>query len=363
MTRSSKQAPRGFFDEYEQLEKLSKLKDPLEKLKSKVNFELFREVLNTIYQKRDAKSAAGAKPYDYVLMFKIIILQRLYNLSDEQMEFQLNDRLSFKRFTGLDFSHKVPDTNTIWTFKEKLKENDNERKLFDCFYKEVEEQKLIVSEGKMVDASFHEVPRQRNSREENKAIKAGTIPVEWKEEKHKHKLPHKDTDARWTKKNNQSFYGYKNHVKADVASKLIDDYTVTDASVHDSQALSILLSEKDKGQSLYADSAYTGDNQEASISKVEMINKVHEKGYKNKPLTQSQKENNKNKSKYRARVEHIFGFVQTSMKGTYIRTIGIARARVTIGLTNLAYNLCRAVQLNINMSMDRYVRSRKLVCY
>lgn len=361
MTTSTKQAPRGFFDEYQQLEKLSKLSDPLEKLNSKIDFELFRKELNSIYKKTDAKSTAGAKPYDYVLMFKIIILQRLYNLSDEQMEFQLNDRLSFKRFTGLEFSHKVPDTNTIWTFKEKLKENENERKLFDCFYKEIEAQKLIVSEGKMVDASFHEVPRQRNSREENKELKEGTTPQEWKEEKHRHKFSHKDTEARWTKKNNQTYYGYKNHVKADVASKLIDNYTVTDASVHDSQALATLLDEKDKGQPLYADSAYTGDEQEQSISKVEMINKVHEKGYKNKPLTEEQKQNNRNKSKYRARVEHIFGFVQTSMKGTYIRSIGIARARVAIGLTNLAYNICRAVQLNINMLKDKCVQSVKSV--
>jgi IS5 family transposase len=265
------------------------------------------------------------------------------------MEFQLNDRLSFKRFTGLEFSHKVPDTNTIWTFKEKLKENDSERKLFDCFYQELEQQKLIVSEGKMVDASFHEAPRQRNSREENKEIKEGRIPAQWKEEKNKHQFRHKDTDARWTKKNNQTFYGYKNHVKADLASKLIDNYTVTDACVHDSQTLETLLDKKDKGQSLYGDSAYTGDDQETCISKAEMINKVHEKGYKNKPLTEEQKQSNRSKSKYRARVEHIFGFVQTSMKGTYIRTIGIARARVVIGLTNLAYNICRAVQLNINM--------------
>lgn len=239
MRTNTKQASRGFFDEYNQLEKLSKLKDPLEKLNNTIDFELFRETLNMIYQKTDRKSKAGAKPYDYVLMFKVIILQRLYNLSDEQMEFQLNDRLTFKRFIGLDFSHKVPDTNTIWTFKEKLKDNDNERKLFDYFFKQLEKQKLIVSEGKMVDASFHEVPRQRNTREENKTLKEGEIPEQWKEEKNKHKLPHKDTDARWTKKNNQTYYGYKNHVKADLGSKLIDNYTVTDASVHDSQALEI----------------------------------------------------------------------------------------------------------------------------
>lgn len=342
---------------------VSKLKDPLEKLNNTIDFELFRATLNMIYQKTDRKSKAGAKPYDYVLMFKVIILQRLYNLSDEQMEFQLNDRLTFKRFVGLDFSHKVPDTNTIWTFKEKLKDNDNERKLFDYFYKQLEEQELIVSEGKMVDASFHEVPRQRNTREENKTLKEGEIPGQWKEEKNKHKLPHKDTDARWTKKNNQTYYGYKNHVKADLGSKLIDNYTVTDASVHDSQALEILLNEKDKGQALYADSAYTGETQEAAINKVEMVNKVHEKGYKNKPLTEAQKENNKNKSKYRVRVEHIFGFMENSMHGSYMRIIGIARARVVIGLTNLAYNICRAVQLGINMLSEKYVQPVRLSSY
>ncbi len=356
---SKKRATRGFFDEFEQLERLSKLKDPLEKLNAKIDFELFRDTLNTIYEKTERKSKAGAKPFDYVLMLKVVILQRLYNLSDEQTEFHLNDRLTFKRFVGLEFGHKVPDTNTIWNFKERLKENDNERKLFDRFYKEIEEEKLIVSEGKMVDASFHEVPRQRNSREENKTVKEGCIPEEWTEEKNKNKLRHKDTDARWVKKNNETFYGYKNHVKADLGSKLIDDYTVTDASVHDSQALEVLLTEKDKGQALYADSAYTGDEQQTSITKVEMVNKVLEKGYKNKPLTDEQKGNNRNKSKYRARVEHIFGFIENSMNGTYMRCIGMARARVVIGLTNLAYNICRTVQL-VTLSKERCVQLAKL---
>ena len=345
MRTSRKQLSRGFFDEVEQLEKLSKLKDPLEKLNTAIDFEIFRETLNTMYEKTDRKSEAGAKGYDYVLMLKIIIVQRLYNLSDEQMEFQLNDRLTFKRFVGLDFSHTVPDTNTIWRFKEKLKENDNERKLFDLFYKQVEAHHLIVRRGELVDASFHEVPRQRNTREENKTLKEGAIPEEWEEEKNKHTLPHKDTDARWTKKNNQLYYGYKNHIKADLGSKLIDSYTVSDASVHDSQALEILLNEKDKGQALYADSAYTGEVQETTISNVAMVNKVHEKGYKNKPLTEEQKESNRIKSKVRARVEHIFGFVENSMNGSFIRTIGIKRATAVVGLMNLTYNMFRYLQL------------------
>lgn len=356
---NKKQPARGFFDEHEQLEKLSKLRDPLERLSGRIDFESFRPTLDGIYEKTDRKSAAGAKPYDYVLMFKIIILQRLYNLSDEQTEFQITDRLSFRRFVGLELSHKVPDTNTIWTFKEKLKVDDNERKLFNCFYAELKRQRLIVSEGKMVDASFHEVPRQRNNREENKTIKEGNIPEEWEEEKNKNKLSHKDTDARWTKKNSELYYGYKNHVKADVGSKLIDDYAVTEASVHDSQALEDLLTDEDAGQKLYADSAYNG--QENTVEKAKMENLIHEKGYKNKPLTASQKENNREKSRIRARVEHIFGFIENSMHGTYMRCIGIKRTKVVIGLTNLTYNICRAVQLKINMFGEKSVQKLELV--
>ena len=352
---NKKQSERGLFDELEQLEKLSKMRDPLEKLSRRIDFEAFRETLNEIYLKTDRKSLAGAKPFDYVLMFKIIILQRLYNLSDEQTEFQLTDRLTFRRFVGLELSHKVPDTNTIWTFKEKLKATANERKLFDCFYAELEKENLIVSKGKMVDASFHDVPRQRNSREANKTIKEGNIPEEWKAETEKKKLRQKDTDARWTKKNNETFYGYKNHIKADVGSKLIDDYTVTAANVHDSQTLETLLTVKDAGQDLYADSAYVG--QEETVKKVKMENKIHEKGYKNKPLTDEQKEKNRGKSKFRARVEHIFGFVENSMNGAEMRCIGKTRARVVIGLTNLVYNICRAVQLKINMFAEKSVQT------
>lgn len=352
MPSSKKQSPRGFFDEQEALEKLSKLKDPLEKLNKHIDFEVFRATLETIYTKQKTKSNAGAKPFDFVLMFKILILQRLYHLSDEQMEYQLVDRLSFKRFTGLEFSHRVPDCNTIWNFKQGLAKDENEKKLFDLFYKVVEERNLIVNEGKMVDASFHEAPRQRNTKEENKEIKEGTTPQAWKEKTHK--LSHKDVDARWTKKNNETYYGYKNHVKADTGSKMIDNYAVTSASVHDSKAIEKLLDNKDKGQTLHADSAYASAEIEGMVSKVDMTNKIHEKGYKNKPLTAEQKESNRIKSSKRARVEHIFGFIETNMKGTYIRTIGIARAKVNIGITNLTYNICRAVQLGINMfTMDR----------
>ncbi|HSW67511.1 MAG TPA: transposase, partial [Bacteroidales bacterium] len=125
---------------------------------------------------------------------------------------------------------------------------------------------------------------------------------------------------------------------------------VTDASVHDSQPLDDLLTEEDKGQDLHADSAYTGEDQIKVISKYDMNNKVHEKGYRNKPLTEEQKNNNTQKSKTRARVEHVFGFMEQSMNGLTVKSVGIARASGIIGLLNLTYNLFRyeqVVRLNI----------------
>ncbi len=198
----------------------------------------------------------------------------------------------------------------------------------------------------MVDASFVQVPRQRNTREENKHIKeTGTAPNEWKVKPHK--LAQKDVDARWTKKNNTTFYGYKNHVKADTRTKLIEEYIVTDASVHDSQVMEQLLTEKDEGQPLYADSAYTGEDQETVYKKKKVVTKINERGYRNKPLTEEQKADNKDKTRVRARVEHLFGFVENSMNGSFVCTIGIARAKAKIGMMNLTYNICRCTQLKI----------------
>ncbi|MDP2889084.1 MAG: IS5 family transposase, partial [Bacteroidota bacterium] len=207
-----------------------------------------------------------------------------------------------------------------------------------------------ANEGKMVDASFVEAPRQRNTREENKHIKqTGTAPELWKETPHK--LCQKDVDARWTKKNNVTFFGYKNHIKADTKTKLIEEFIVTDASVHDSQPIEGLLNENDKGQPLYADSAYTGEKQENIYKNKKVLNMVHEKGYKGKPLTDEQKTDNREKSRVRVRVEHVFGFVENRMNGSIVRTIGIARAKAKIGMMNLTYNISRCVQLKINVSI------------
>ena len=332
----------GFWDQDIRLSKLSKLGDPLERLDKGVDFEMFRLFLEENLSK-EPKGDGGRPPYDYVMMFKIMILQRYYNLSDEQAEFQINDRMSFMRFLNLTIADDIPDSTTIRNFREALTDLELIEELFALFLKELERLNLIVHEGKIVDASFVEVPRQRNSREENRQIKSGEIPARF--ETNPHVKSQKDTDARWVKKNNMNFFGYKNHVKQDAGSKLVVKYKVTDASVHDSQATEDLLDEHDKGEDFYADSAYSGEPQEKIISDKELNSKVCEKGSRNHPLTEEQKESNREKSRVRSRVEHIFGFMEMSMNGMYIYSIGIKRAAAIIGLMNLTYNMYRKIQL------------------
>jgi transposase, IS5 family len=344
--------PIGLFDDHFIMEKLTKLGDPLQRLSKYINWNVFNAPLENAFaeEKTIEKSNGGRPAFDKLMLFKALLIQSLYNLSDDQLEYQILDRTSFRRFLGLKKSDKVPDSKTFWHFREQLIEKDVIMGLFKTFNEMLDAAGVFANEGKMVDASFVEVPRQRNTREENKQIKqTGKVPEEWKE--NPHKLAQKDIDARWTKKNNTVFYGYKNHIKADTKTKLIEEYKVTDASVHDSQPIEKLLTEKDQGQPLYADSAYTGEEQGKVYKTKKIINKINEKGYRNKPLTIEQKTNNKEKSKIRARVEHIFGFIENSMNGSFIRTIGMTRAVAKIGMMNLTYNICRCTQLKIQVCM------------
>jgi len=332
----------GLFDQDFRLTKLSKLGDPLEKLSKYIDFEIFRKILieNLV---KEAKGKGGRPPYDYVLMFKILILQRYYNLSDDQIEFQINDRISFMRFLNLTISDDIPDSKTIWNFREQIVDLNIVDDLFNLFVIELEKLGLIINEGKIVDASFVDVPKQRNSKEENEEIKAGKTPNSFVENENKKRQ--KDVDARWTQKNKINYFGYKNHVKIDSKSKIITNFKVTDASVHDSQLIEKLIDNSDRGEEFYADSAYSGKEHSDTIEAKGMIDKIHEKGYRNKPLTDEQKLNNKEKSKTRVRVEHIFAFMEMSMNTMYINCIGIKRATVTIALNNLTYNMFRKIQL------------------
>jgi IS5 family transposase len=328
----------GFFSEENRLSLLSSMGDPLEKVSKAVDFEMFRPTLNKAFQKES--SGIGGKPaWDCVLMFKILLLQQWYGIADDRTEYMINDRLSFQRFLGLSLGDKVPDAKTIWLFRENLTKSALYEKLFRKFAWRMEKQGVITRKGSIIDASFVDAPRQRNTHEENASIKAGAGADLWQDDIHKRRQ--KDIDARWAKKNNETHYGYKDHVKVDRDSKLIVTYAVTDASVHDSKEAVRLIDKKDRKVNL--DNAYVGDDLHQTIRqkcpKVKLI--VSEKGYRNKPLTEEQKVKNREKSRVRARVEHVFGHMTKSFGGISVRAIGIVRARCQIAFKNLAYNLQR----------------------
>lgn len=337
---------RGLFDEQIRMDKLSKKQDPLERLSSHIDFEFFRQPLRQFFDKEVDRSKGGRPAYDYVLMFKVLILQRYYNLSDDTIEYAILDRLSFMRFLGLGINDPVPDAKTIWLFRDNLTAGGMVEKLFSYLDKQLDKDGIIVHKGKLVDASIVEVPVQRNSRDENKELKEGTIPEDWNE----NKLRQKDTDAQWVTHNGKNYFGYKNHIKADTKTKLITGYKATTANIHDSEVIDKLLSNKeDSGQPVHADSAYRSEAIEQICRSKNIESCIHEKGYRGNPLTKRQQQRNRKKSKIRARVEHIFGFMTNSMNEMYLHYRNFERNQAAIGLMNLTYNLFRLVQLKIEV--------------
>jgi IS5 family transposase len=335
-----------------QLEKLSKLGDPLLKINQLIDWEMFRKPIESAI--RGDMSKGGRPPYDVVLMFKITMLQQWYGLSDMALEYQVNDRVSFCRFLGLEFGEKVPDGNTIWDFKEALRKNDLDKKLFDLFNKQLETKGIITHKGTIVDATFVTVSKRHTTKEDDNRLKDGQEPedllnkcaqrMELGEIKsHKNVMAQTDTDARWTKKGNESYFGFKDHVKCDKDSKIITGFSVTDASVHDSQEFVNLISDSDK--EINADCGYFGDPLQQEMLERHPHVKLHicSRALRNTPLSDEDKLRNRTIARSRARIEHIFGYMTRFMAGLSSRVRGIERVKRDIASKNLAYNLKRYV--------------------
>jgi IS5 family transposase len=334
----------SFLDTAEtRLLELSRHGDPLERLNRVIDWQMFAPILAQT-DKLHRKSNAGRPRTDSILLFKILILKKLYALSDDAVEYHIRDRLSFMRFLDLSLHSKIPDAKTVWLFANSLAQAGLAEPLFERFNTILHVLGVQMTSGQLIDASFIEVPKQRNTREDNALIKEDAIPLDWQDKPAKR--AQKDTDARWTKKNNQNHFGYKDHINVDKDTKLITKHQVTDASVHDSQALpDVLRSAAEGGTPVYADSAYKSDEIDGILFAKGLNNKIHERGYRNKPLTDAQIADNTFKSRKRSRVEHVFGNIKARMHGTMLRSIGLVRAKFNIGLMNLTYNLKRVETL------------------
>lgn len=350
----------GFFDLSDRYAALSAAGDPLERLSLVVDFEVFRGPVIAALR-RGPRNKGGRPPFDPLLMFKILVLQALYSLSDEAVEFQIKDRLSFQRFLGLGLDGAVPDATTVWLFRERLVKARAIDKLFARFDAALKERGYLAMGGQIIDASVILAPRQRNSQEEKAAIKEGRIPESWKDKPAKARQ--KDRDARWTVKYSKAkvkegadpkafqpvdlaipLFGYKNHIGIDRAHGLIRTWDTSAANAHDGARLSALVSRDNTASGIWADTAYRSKKNEAFLARGMFTSNIHQKKPPRRTMPRQVAKANAKRSAVRSAVEHVFAGQKHRM-GLFIRTIGMARARIKIGMANLAYNFQRLAWL------------------
>ena len=291
-----------------------------------------------------SRKNAGPPSYDPIIFFKIFILQILFNLSDAMVHKYILDRQSFLAFLDIDVT-LVPSSKTIWKYRELfIKAGVFELINILTMQHIAQLDEVKNSDSIAIDSSFTNVPIQRNTRDENKVIKDGNGDQLWNDQPAKKRQ--KDIDSRWTQKGGHRYYGYKLHIAICCLTKLITSMLTTAACVHDSQVIAPLVREEDHGKSLYADSAYSGKKQIDEIKQLNLKPAVCEKGKRNTPLTDEQKKNNREKSKTRARVEHVFAQI-AHWDGDILRTIGEKRADSYHHMLVWCYNIKRLMFLGL----------------
>lgn len=293
----------------ERYEKVRKLQTNLEEINKLIDWNQFVE----LFPKKE--SNFGRPSYDRVLMIKTLILQNMYGLSDEQIEFQINDRISFQAFLG--FPKSVPDYTTIWNFRQELSETNIEDKIFDEFLRQIKSFNFEFKEGHIQDATFIQ------------AQPGKTKPA--KEERGRDiSKTSRNRDGTWTKKGAKSYFGYKSHTKMQRGTKLIETFAITPANVHDNK---IDLAEPN--EIIYRDRGYSRSKTKAKGDATMLMGK----------LTPKQFRRNVRIMKKRAQGEHPYGTIQRSMNGGHTKLTNVVRVYTQQLFVLIGYNLKRAIFL------------------
>jgi transposase, IS5 family len=210
--------------------------------------------------------------------------------------------------------------------------------LFERFEGYLQRQGYAIQGRQIQDATLIPVPKQRNQRKENEQIAQGEVPEEWAGKFHQ--ISPKDRDARWTKKNGASHVGSNDQINIDHGYGFIRRFLITDAAEHDSRVLADLLDDQNEGNQSWADSAYCSQAIEEVLALLDFEHQINERGYRNRPLSETQKETNRDKSMICAKVEHVFGHWVMAKGGRWIRCQGLQPpAQAKLGLKNFTYNL------------------------
>jgi IS5 family transposase len=345
----------GLFDWERRYAALSAAGDPLERLALVIDFELFRAELDATLERSD-RAKGGRPPYDAVLMFKVLVLQTLYTLSDDQTEYQIRDRLSFMRFLGLALEDRVPDAKTIWLFREQLTQAGAIERLFASFDAVLRRAGYLAMAGPIVDATVVEARRPRLTQDEKATVKAGAVPEAWS----RAKRAQMDTDGRWTLKRGRRrpaegrssrrtqtelvipVFGYKNHLGIDRRHGFIRSFTVTAAATHDGRQLGRLLDPDNTARGVWADTAYRSAANVALLARRGLVPQFQRPKPRGRAMPPHIARGNATRAQVRVAIEHVFA-AQKCRLGLLIRTIGLARATTKLGLANLVTNMRRLV--------------------
>ena len=349
----------GFFDVDERLKRLSDLGDQLLAFTAAVDFEIFRPELMGALAYSDG-SQGGRPPFDPVMMFKILVIQAANALSDERAEFLVNDRLSFMRFLGLGLSDRVPDAKHDLAVSGEADPGRGDQAAVRPVRRGAARGRLR-RHGRPDRRRFADCRAQAAQHRGGKEGHQGRTHSRGLEGQAR-QAPAEGRDARWTVKFSKAkartdgtvppvdiaipTFGYQNHVSIDREHGLIRRWDATDAAAYEGARLREgLLDKTNTASAVWADTAYRSKTNEAFLERNGFVSRIHRKKPPRRPMPETTRRANALKSKVRSGVEHVFA-VQKDKMALFIRTIGIARARLKIGMANLVYNFRRLVYLD-----------------
>lgn len=288
-------------------------------------------VLETIarevdFSQAEARVAAtyshGGRPACRVgVLLRVMILQHLYGLSDPQAEEQLKDRLSFQKFVQLDAHEAVPDETTLCRFRQRLIECGLHEQLLELLNVQLEARGYIVKRTTLVDATLVESSRKRP---DAKAASEGRAP---------------DADASYTRKYNQSFYGYKAHVSSDGEHQLIRAAVISTAKVYDGFVFGRIAPED--AEIIYADKAYDTKANQAWLRRHGIENGILKKEAHHIHLSAQDRQTNHEKGRVRRHIERIFAHLKKWQHYRRVRYLGLVKNQLELTLKAVAYNLKR----------------------
>ena len=271
----------------------------------------------------------------------MVFLQGLYNLSDEQCEHQVLDRLSFQRFCRLDGALNIPDARTLWSFRQRLATGGlGGRAIFESLSQQLQRHGFIPRGGQIVDASIVQAPITQANAREREALNKGEAPEGWS----KKRLAHTDRDARWTIKHGKSYYGYKLHGNVDARYKLIRQMKITAANADDGQQLPDVLQGANTRNRLLADRGYDSAANRQVLQRHGLADGIARRAKPGQTAKVRLKQRNKTINRTRARVEHVFAAL-SQQGGKRVRAMTLARNALAITLQCVAYNARRLVWL------------------